>query len=83
MNETDAEYWMRRWNEAIAERDEAVRLLETSKTVLTIALMLAKEAAKHLPASAPIDMEEAKLKLGLVMLHIDQIDAYLAKHADS
>jgi hypothetical protein len=59
--------------------NEAVRLLETSKTVLTIALMLAKDAAKHLPASAPIDMEEAKVKLGLVMLHSDAIDAYLAK----
>lgn len=46
LKESDAEYWMRRWNEAIAERDEAVRLLREVKDYCE---------RQHVSLMAPLD----------------------------
>jgi hypothetical protein len=53
-------------------------LLALARNAIVSALALAKEATKHLPVSAPVDMDVAKAQLHLITSVIKTIDDELA-----
>jgi hypothetical protein len=64
---------------AEAERKKAEELLREARAATVAAMELATEAARHLPATAPVDMAQAKRQCEMVTQAVARIDAYLER----